>query len=143
MWAMNETAVPRFGDFSRLGDRARREGRLLVVLVSQHDCPYCELIKAEIIRPMIKARDFADSILLGEIFIDEGEQVVDFQGNRVPAADFARRYGFFVTPTLLFLGPDGKELVKQMVGINTVEMYFHYVSQSIEEGLKLLQGQVS
>ena len=59
------------------------------------------------------------------------------------AAGFARRYGVFVTPTLLFLGPDGEELAEQMVGINTVEMYFHYVSESIQEGLKRLRRRIS
>lgn len=143
MIGMEEIRVPRIEDFRQAGERARREGRLLVVLVSQHHCPYCEKIKAEIIRPMIRARDFADSILLGEIFIDEGERLVDFQGKRVPAADFAHGYGVFVTPTLLFLGPDGREAAKQMVGINTVEMYFYYVSESIREGLQRLKGRVT
>ncbi len=140
---MDDTRIPRFQDFRRLGARARREGRLLVVLVSQHDCPYCMLIKSEIIRPMIKARDFGDSILLGELFMDQGEWVTDFRGRRVPAADFVRDYGVAVTPTLLFLGPDGKELAKKMVGINTVEMYFHYVSESIEEALRRLRGRAA
>jgi thioredoxin-related protein len=143
MLAMDEIRVPRIEDFSRAGERARKEGRLLVVLVSQHHCPYCEKIKAEIIRPMLKARDFGDSILLGEILIDQGERLVDFQGRQVPAADFAHRYGVFVTPTLLFLGPDGRELAKQMVGINTVEMYFYYVSESIREGLRRLRRRIT
>lgn len=135
--------VPRFRDFHDLSRRARREGRLLVVLVSQVDCPYCELIKSEIIRPMIKGRDFEDEILLGEIMIDDGEWLVDFDGEKVAAADFAHAYGVFVTPTLLFLDAGGKELVKQMVGINTVEMYFHYVSESIKEALARLRGRAS
>lgn len=138
-----EEQVERFRDFHRLGQRARREGRLLVVLVSQVDCPYCELIKSEIIRPMIKGRDFADEILLGEIMIDDGEWLVDFDGEKVVAADFAHAYGVFVTPTLLFLDPGGHEMVKQMVGINTVEMYFHYLSESIEKALANLGKKAS
>lgn len=136
---MAKVRVPRFDDFQALGRRAREKERLLVVLVSQHHCPYCELIKAEIIRPMIKGRDFYDQILLGELFIDEGEEVVDFQGRRRSAADFAHGYGVKVTPTLLFLGPDGRELVKKMVGINTVEMYFYYLSEAIRQGVARLR----
>ncbi len=133
--------LPRFDDLHQAARRARREGRVLVVLVSQEHCPYCHLIKEEILLPMIKGRDFADEILLGELFIDEGETVVDFRGRRVDAADFAHGYGVFVTPTLLFLDPDGRELVEKMVGINTVEMYFYYLSEAIREAVAKLRGE--
>lgn len=132
---MSTVHIPRIDDFLREARRLRREGRLLLLLVSQEDCPYCALIKAEIIRPMIIAGDFGERILIRELFIDEGEEITDFAGRQVAASDFAHGYGVFVTPTLLFLAPDGRELVKQMVGINTVEMYFYYVEQSIRRAL--------
>lgn len=138
-----DVKLARFRDFHRLARDARLEGRLLVVLVSQVDCPYCELIKREIIHPMIKGRDFEGEILLGEIMIDDWEWLVDFDGNRVAAADFAHAYGVVVTPTLLFLDANGRELAKQMVGINTVEMYFYYVSESIKKALARLRAQPS
>ena len=134
------TDLRRFDDFRKAGATARRERRVLVVLVSQYDCPYCHRIKEEIIFPMIKAKDFAGEILLGELYIDEGEMVVDFSGRRVSAADFVHGYGVYVTPTLLFLDADGRELAEKMVGINTMEMYFYYLSEAIREAVAKLRG---
>ncbi len=114
-----------------------------MLLVSQVDCPYCHLVKEEVIRPMIIGGDFQDEILIREMFMDEGEKIVDFQGKTVDAADFAHGYGVFVTPTLLFLGPDGRELSKQMTGVNTIEMYYYYVAQSIRTALNRLSGKSS
>ncbi|WP_456380020.1 thioredoxin family protein [Thiolapillus sp.] len=136
---MPKTTIQRIHDFPAAARLASREGRVIMLLVSQEDCPYCHLIKEDVIRPMILGGDFKDEILIRELFIDEGEIIIDFQGMEREAADFAHDYGVFVTPTLLFLGADGGELVKKMVGINTVEMYWYYLSESIRsaiDGLK-------
>ncbi len=132
--------LPRFDDLVAVARRARKARRVLVVLVSQSDCPYCHLLKEEVLLPMVKGGDFADEILLGELFIDEGETVVDFRGRRRPAADFAHDYEVYVTPTLLFLDADGRELADKMVGVNTVEMYFYYLSEAIREAVARLRG---
>lgn len=135
--------ILRAHDFHRLAEKARREQRLIMLLVSQVDCPYCHLIKEEVIRPMILGGDFKNEILIREIFMDEGERLIDFHGQETPAADFAHDYGVFVTPTLLFLGADGQELAKKMTGVNTIEMYYYYVDQSIRLALKKLRGKHS
>ncbi len=137
---LSEIPIIRVRDFHALAQRARRERRVIMLLVSQTDCPYCHLLKEEVIRPMILGGDFRDEILIREMAMDEGEQIVDFQGKTKEAADFAHDYGVFVTPTLLFLGPDGRELAKQMTGVNTIEMYYYYVAQSIHRALNRLSG---
>ena len=119
---------------------ARDQKRVILLLVSQEDCPYCHLIKEEIVCPMILGGDFKDDILIRELFIDEGERIVDFQGMEREAADFAHGYGVYVTPTLLFLASDGKELENRMTGINTVEMYWYYLSEAIGAAIHKLKG---
>jgi len=134
--------IQRVDDFAGLAKLAADEHRLILLLVSQHECPYCHLIKKEIIRPMILGGDFRDDILIRELFIDEGEKIRDFKGMKREAADFAHGYGVFVTPTLLFLGADGKELEEKMTGINTVEMYWYYLSQAIQSAIRKLPGKI-
>lgn len=136
---MPKATIERIYDFSTAARLASREQRVIMLLVSQEDCPYCHLIKEDVIRPMILGGDFKDEILIRELFIDEGETIVDFQGMEREAADFAHGYGVYVTPTLLFLGADGRELVQKMVGINTVEMYWYYLSESIRNAIDSLQ----
>ncbi len=135
---MPKATIERIYDFSTAARLASREQRVIMLLVSQEDCPYCHLIKEDVIRPMILGGDFKDDILIRELFIDEGETIVDFRGMEREAADFAYGYDVYVTPTLLFLGADGRELVKKMVGINTVEMYWYYLSESIRGAIDRL-----
>ena len=37
-----------------------------------------------------------------------------------------------MTPTLLFLDPDGTEIVPRIVGVNTVEMFGFYLDRAID-----------
>ncbi len=140
---MSKPLIQRVSDFAELAKLAAHENRLILLLVSQQECPYCHLIKEEIIRPMILGGDFRDDILIRELFIDAGEKIRDFRGVARAAADFAHGYGVFVTPTLLFLGADGTELEKKMTGINTVEMYWYYLSQSIQDAISKLPEKAS
>ncbi len=135
--------LQQFHDLKAVGERARREKRVIVLVVSQKGCAYCHRLKEEVLLPMIRGGDFADEILLGEVFMDEGEWLVDFQGRKVEGQEFARRYGISVTPTVLFLSPEGKELAERMVGITVLDMYFYYLSQAIEEAVRKLRGGAS
>ncbi len=122
---------------------ARQANIPIVLLFSQQHCPFCHQIKQEILGPMIIAGDYRGEILIREIFIDPGVQVIDFEGKNTVARTFANRYDVNLTPTLLFLGPDGRELSERILGIQTVDMFFYYVDQSIKQAItELSRSQV-
>jgi len=111
-----------------------------MLLVSQVYCPYCVLIKEEIIHPMIKGEDFAHQLLIRELVIDKAGAITGFDGKTIDARAFAKQHGANLTPTLLFLDEKGNELTDRMIGINTPEMYFYYVDQSIRKALVAMKG---
>lgn len=131
--------IPEGVDFSEDGRRALAEGRVIMLLVSQEHCPYCVQIKEQILHPMILAGDYQDQLLMREIFIDLDRSAIDFKGIEREVRDLAMQYGADITPTLLFLDSEGKELAERMVGINTPEMYFYYVDESIKQALEVMQ----
>ena len=128
-------SIPELRSFAAAGRLAESQDRIIMLLVSQEHCPYCVLIKEDIIYPMIKAGDHADRLLIRELFIDRGGKIEGFNGQSISGLEFARQHGAAFTPTLLFLDPSGHELTQRMVGINTPEMYFYYVDQAIRKDL--------
>jgi len=126
-------------DFFALGAEARKRRLPILVSVSQGYCPFCDRIRAEILRPMVISGDYDDRVLIREFFMDSTEKVRDFDGKRKAAGDIADGYRVWVTPTLLFLGPDGRELNPRILGINTPEMYGYYVDEAIDASLQRLQ----
>ncbi len=120
--------------------RLARSGEMpILLLVSQDHCPFCTQIKRDILRPMIISGEYEGRLLMREIFIDFGSRIVDFTGDERDSSQFTGSYGVYLTPTLLFLGPDGKELTERIVGIQTPEMFFYYVDKAIQTAITALR----
>ena len=124
--------IPRIDDLAALARSARRRRLPIVLLVSRSDCPYCALIKDEVLNPMLKSREYEDLALLGELMLDAEAPLRGFHGEYERRDDLASRFDTDVTPTLLFLAPDGSELVPRIRGVNTLEFFGFYVDRAIE-----------
>ena len=124
--------VPLIDDLAALGRVAGRRRLPIVLLVSRSDCSYCALLKEEVLNPMMKSREYDDQALLGELMLDSVEPLRGFQGEYELRDDLASRFDADLTPTLLFLAPDGTELAPRIRGINTLEFFGFYLDRAIE-----------
>ena len=123
--------VPLIDDLAALGRTARRRRLPIVLLVSRSDCSYCALLKDEVLNPMVKSREYEDQALLGELMLDSEEPLRGFQGGHELRGDVAARLDADLTPTLLFLAPDGSELAPRILGVNTLELFGFYLDRAI------------
>ncbi|WP_293267574.1 thioredoxin fold domain-containing protein [Neptunomonas sp.] len=120
---------------------AKTQGKyqVSIVMISQRDCSYCELIHNDFLDPMYKGGHYAKKVLFREVMIDSNRVITDANGQDISPKRFARRYSANLTPTLLFLDRKGKTLVPNMVGVNTPEFYGYYLDQSIDKAIKVLK----
>lgn len=116
----------------------RRRVPLLLVF-SQYDCPFCAILRREIIAPMLISGDYTDKALIRELMIDAGEQVIDFNGVMTESYSVFHRYGLHVTPSVLLLDRHGRELAERQIGINTIDYYFYYLDEAIAAALAKLR----
>jgi hypothetical protein len=87
---------------------------------------------------MIISGNYADKVIFREIVIDTKTTLLDFNKTLITASNIKEKYQIKLTPTLLFLGPEGNELSERIVGINTIELFSYYVDQAIDQAtLKL------
>jgi thioredoxin-related protein len=124
--------VSQVVDFAALGDRARAGRMPIVLVVSRADCPYCELLKEEILQPMLISGDYDGRVLIRELLIDSALPLRDFDGQAIAPDALASRYRTRLTPTVLFLDHRGRELTERMIGINTVDFYGYYLDAAID-----------
>jgi thioredoxin-related protein len=113
--------------------------RILLLLVSREDCSYCEVMKREVLNPMVISGDYESRLIFRELLIDIGERVGDFNGRQQAAATFAYNQGISLTPTLLFLAPSGEELAERIIGVRTLSMLPSYVDANIDTALAKLR----
>ena len=123
--------VPLVDDLVALGRTAERRRLPIVLLVSRSDCSYCMVLKDEVLNPMMKSREYDDLALIAELMLDAAEPLRWFDRDYKVRDDLASRLETNLTPTLLFLGPDGAELAPRIRGINTVELFGFYVDRAI------------
>jgi thioredoxin-related protein len=126
------------GDLALDGEKSGQTKKPLLLLVSRKGCTYCARIKREILEPMIISGDYDDRIIIRELIVDRSIVIRGFDGKMKNSSVIASTYGVKVTPTLLFLGPDGKELTERIVGINTLGLFSYYVDRAIDEAISKL-----
>lgn len=136
--------VPPVRDLYSLSKVAEARNLPILLMVSQDHCPYCELLKEEILNPMVISGDYINKAVMSVLTIDASKAIIDFNGKKIEPRDVSLRYNATITPTLLFLDYQGNEIQERMTGVNTVEMYGYYLDESIDEALeKLKQSKLS
>jgi thioredoxin-related protein len=127
-------------DLAADGRRARDRGVPILLLFSADYCTYCARLMEEFLEPMDRSGEYDDNILIREVKIDSYRNVVDFAGRRVSPEDLAYRYHLSVTPTLLLVDANGRELVQRIVGLGTEDLFGLYLDDAIARALARLKG---
>jgi thioredoxin-related protein len=126
-------------NMQQLGKLSAQKRLPILLIFSASHCPYCDLLEEEIIKPMLISGDYTNKVIIRKLVTDETDEIRDFNGKRISVNDFIAKHNVYVTPTMLFFGPDGKELTQRMIGINTVEMYGGLVDNAIDESIAELR----
>ncbi|MEE9444403.1 MAG: thioredoxin fold domain-containing protein [Cocleimonas sp.] len=128
-----ESALLEESDFKTLSLTMEKESLGLVLMLHAEHCPYCALMESDILSPMVKSKEYDKKVLIRKLQIDEARDIIDFAGETVEPSDLSDQYQAPLTPTLVFLDYKGNEKVKQMVGINTVELFGAYLDIEIDK----------
>lgn len=138
--AGDEVTVPLAADLAADARMADTTGRPLMLVVTREECGYCALLKRAVIVPMIISGEYEDRVIIRELIIDTGPDLLDFAGRRVSPFAVADRYDSFFAPVVLFVGPDGEELHERLIGISNEDMYLFYLDQAIEKATAILRA---
>lgn len=125
------------GDLSRLGSEAKESNRMVIVLVTQPDCTFCEYVKSAHIEPMMRKGSLANIAIVRELDLS-GISFKDFSGESIDPGQLARRYNAEFSPSLLFLSSTGEQLHEPIIGVGSRDYYGYYLDKAIEKSTKLL-----
>ena len=135
-----EAEVPSADNFAETSRLLRQQGIPAVVFVSRDACPYCRTLRDKVLKPMFAAGKFEQRAILLELSLDRSVPLTDFESRLVTAKEFGESYGAEITPTLLFLDPEGREIGKRIIGISNLDLYGHYLQKSIDEALQSMRS---
>jgi hypothetical protein len=130
-----EVFVPVAANLQHTGQQARASRLPILLSFAAIHCSYCELLEEEFLRPMLLSGEYDDRIIMRKLLLDSGAPVTDFTGKTRPATRLSDHYRVYITPTLLFVDADGKEVAERIIGINTLELFGGYLDECIETAL--------
>lgn len=117
-------------------NRSRDTRQPIVFFLTADHCPYCEKLRQEYFRFSLGDERF----ILRELEMDQHHAAVDFDGTMTNHRKLAKRYGLSLTPTVAFLGPDGKTLTDPIIGVLTMDYYHYYFEQALARSITELKS---
>ena len=132
--------VPVAHDLQQEGRQAQSLQLPIMLTFSADDCSYCELLEEDFLQPMLLSGEYGDRAIIRKLILDDGSSVSDFSGRDIEATRLSDQYRVFVTPTILFIDGEGRELAERIVGINTPELFGGYLDACIDTALASIRN---
>lgn len=106
---------------------ALRKGRALVVLASLEGCPWCKLVRESYLVPLR-----AEGQPVVEIDLRGSTPLVDFAAGASTQARVAQSLKVRIAPTVLFIGPGGREAAPRLAGVPLPDFYGAYLQERLD-----------
>jgi thioredoxin-related protein len=133
-----EIKIAKVMNFQVLAKQMQQKNTVLVLEFSTKNCNFCKQLEAEVLQPMLLSGDYQDLVVIRKVRLDSKAPLTYFDGSKISGKSLGRKMNIIVTPTLVFLNAQGKEVSERIVGINTPEMFSAYVDAAIEEARQSL-----
>ena len=135
-----DVTIPVVTDLKSLAELAQERRLPVLIMFSQEECPYCAIMEESYLKPILRSGEYGDKVIIRQIRIDDFRTLSDFDGARIEADQLTSRYHAWVTPTLVFLNSEGKELAPKLVGIGTEGFFAADIDNAIELALSRMRA---
>jgi len=134
-----EVNIPELKNLQQDAYQANKQKLPLLIMFSAEHCPFCVTVKEEFLKPMLRSGHYVDRVLIRRVELDSRQVLRGFNGEKLPIRKLASRYKVFVTPTLVFIDAQGRELTGPLVGITNVYYYGGYLDEAIDTALNAVR----
>lgn len=128
------------GDFKSELDDAMKAGKKgVLVMFEAEDCPFCRLMKAQVLSREDVQAYFRKNFVIVAVDVLGSVSITDFAGKSHTEKDFAKSIKLRGTPTFVFFGPGGKEMVRYVGATRDVKEFME-LGRFVAEGHWQKQG---
>lgn len=106
----------------------------ILVLFSEHNCPYCEVVKEEALIPILQLAEYQKKIIIREVS-DENDNFYNFYNELSTAYQFNQQYQIDFFPTVVILDENGHLISPKLIGIVDQEFYWQKIDEIINIAL--------
>ena len=131
--SQNRVVLPSATDLPQALAQALAQGQPLVVMVSLDNCPYCRQVRQSHLGPMWRGGQ-----VVVQIDMQHKETLTDWDGQTRSHGDWVKNRRISVAPTVLFFGPDGREVADRLEGASLPDFYGAYLDQRLAQARQRL-----
>lgn len=132
------SAIENVNDLAQLAQQARAQNVPIMLFVSAPHCRYCHQLEYDVIVPMTKNRRYDSLVLLRRLNLGQ-DQVIDWDGVGKDPVNIASRYKAQMTPTIIFLSPDGEVIADKIQGVVVdIDQYGGMIDGRLNHALTVL-----
>lgn len=138
-WPPLALALPAAQDFAADARLMREHKVPMLLLFSAAGCDWCDRARQQVLDPLAADPATASRVLMRQIDIDRRVAITDFSGKAATHSDFARARKVRLTPTLMVLDPEGREIAEAIVGVRLIDFYGTYIERAIDAGISYMR----
>lgn len=106
--------------------RALAQREPLLVMVSLNGCAFCHEARQSYLLPLLRAGQ-----PVVQVDMRSARAIVDFSGDDTTHDALVRVWRIRLAPTVLFFGPNGREVAERMKGAYVPDFYGSYLDQRL------------
>jgi thioredoxin-related protein len=125
--------LPVAHDLRADGAQARADRLPVVLFFHSKSCPFCRQVEDLYLSSLQRDNARNPRFILRSVDIGDTGELVGFDGRITTAHSLARQRGVRVVPHLQFVGPDGKALAPDLIGVSIPEFYGGYLEDAIRD----------
>jgi len=131
----SERLLPTATDMRQSLAAALQRRQPLVVLATLHGCPFCKVARENYLVPALK-----EGACVAQIHFLSRLPVRDWQGRATTHGQLVKDLQLEVAPTLLFYGPDGREVAPRLAAGSTSDFYGAYLDERLAQARAAVAG---
>lgn len=130
-------ALPTTDSLAAAARAAAAQGQPLVVMTTLKGCPFCDVVRNNYLGPMLRRGEI---VAIQLDMTDRTAALTGFDGKPTTPSAQVTAWKARLAPTILFLGPDGRELAERLRGVAVQDLFGAYLDMRLSESRKLLSA---
>ena len=132
-------SLPSATDFQADAQQSKQQRIPILVFYMADDCPYCEAVSELYLEPMYRNGLDKGRFILRTVKLDGGAYMRGFYGRKMRQEDFANQQGISFTPIIRLYDYRGYQLVPEIQGYQTPELFGGYLDAAIDKSIARLR----
>lgn len=136
-WAKSQTALTELTNLPELAIQSNQQQLPIMLIFSAEWCEYCEILDEYVFTPMILGKLYDNKLMLmRHVGLDEPEPITDWDGQSLTKEQWAYKLDADLTPTVLFVNAQGKEIAPRIIGIPEISLYANVIHRNLNIAYK-------